>query len=104
MHASSTRRARWTPKVWGMSFIHKLYRVGDRTDPYGTPLVFLSGSRHFSFNRNSEFSVSKEIISLIMLAENFKENNFYKKPGCLLVSKAFSMSKNTAAVGINIEM
>jgi hypothetical protein len=34
-----------------------------------------------------------------MLAENCNLINLYKKPGYCVMSKAFSISKNTAAVG-----
>jgi hypothetical protein len=45
-------------------------------------------------------SERKELISLIWLVENSNLHNLYNKPVCHVVSKAFSMSKNTAAVDI----
>jgi hypothetical protein len=42
----------------------------------------------------------KEIISLIKLVEKCIFDNLYSKPGCYVVSKAFSISKNTAVVDI----
>jgi len=41
IHVSSAKRASWTPGVWGVSFIYKLYSVGARTEPCGTP-AFIS--------------------------------------------------------------
>lgn len=43
-------------------------------------------------------SECKELISLIMLSEKFYFSNIHKKRGCHDISKAFSISKNTAAV------
>jgi hypothetical protein len=40
----------------------------------------------------------KELMSLIKLVENSNLDNLYSKPECHVVSKDFSMSKNTAAV------
>jgi hypothetical protein len=31
---SSAKRARFTPIVWGVSLMYRLYRVGDRIEPY----------------------------------------------------------------------
>jgi hypothetical protein len=42
----------------------------------------------------------KEPISLFKLVENSNLDNLYNKPKCHVVSKAFSISKNTAAVQI----
>jgi hypothetical protein len=42
----------------------------------------------------------KELMSLIKLVENSNLDNLYTKPRCHVVSKAFSMFKNTAAVDI----
>jgi hypothetical protein len=39
-------------------------------------------------------------MSLIKLVENSNSDNIYSKPECHMGSKAFSMSKNTAAVDI----
>jgi hypothetical protein len=44
--------------------------------------------------------VKKEAISLTRLVENCNSDSLYSRPGCHVVSKAFSMSKNTAAVNI----
>jgi len=41
-----------------------------------------------------------ELISLIKLDEKCNLDSLYSKPGCHVVSKAFSISKKTAAVDI----
>jgi hypothetical protein len=98
---SSAKRARWTPCVWGASFIYILKRVGDKTEPCGTPACITLG---VDISPSTEtlkfFCVRKEPISLIKLFENSNLDNFYSKPECHVLSQAFSMSKNTAAVDI----
>jgi hypothetical protein len=50
---------------------------------------------------NTEFHCErKELISLIKLVKNSNLDNLYNKPECRVVSKAFLISKNTAAVDI----
>jgi hypothetical protein len=44
------------------------------------------------------------LISLIRLVENSIIDNLYSKPGCYNVSKAFPISKNTAAVDILLKL
>jgi hypothetical protein len=44
----------------------------------------------------------KELMSWISPAENSNFDNLYSRPECHVVSKAFSMSKNTAAVYISL--
>jgi hypothetical protein len=46
----------------------------------------------------------KELISFTRLIGNFGLGNLYSKPRCHVVSKAFSISKNTAAVDIIVEI
>jgi hypothetical protein len=46
------------------------------------------------------FSERKELRSLIILVEIFNLCNLYNKPGHHVISKAFSVSKNTAAVQV----
>jgi hypothetical protein len=48
---------------------------------------------NFLYERN-------ELISLIKLVEKSNLDNLYIKPGCLVLSKAFSIYKNTAGVDI----
>jgi hypothetical protein len=62
-------------------------------------LLVLPGHRHFTFDRNSDFSVgNKQTTKLDYLAENCKLDNLYNSAGYHVVSKAFSISKNAAAV------
>jgi hypothetical protein len=42
----------------------------------------------------------KELTSLCRLIENFRLDNLYSRPRCHVVSKAFSLSKNTAAIDV----
>jgi len=85
---------RWNRNVWGASFIYRLYRAKDRTEPYGTPacvsqFVNISPSAitlNFLLERT-------EIISLIRCSLD----SLCSKQG---VSKAFSISKKTAAMDI----
>jgi hypothetical protein len=107
---SSAKRARWTSGIWGRHlyiyiyiYIHTyiLYRVGARMEPCGTSACTFRDvdsspsavTLNFIMDRN-------ELISFMKLAENCNFDNFYSKPGCHVVSKAFSMSENTAAVDI----
>jgi hypothetical protein len=81
---SSGKRANWSPGVWEASFLYKLYRIGARTEPCGTLLVFLEAwiTKFNKFTKKCNF------------------DNLYIKPRCHVVSKAFSISQNTAAVDI----
>jgi hypothetical protein len=68
-----------------------LYNVEDRTEPCGTPACI---------SLSVDISPSTELMSFTKLIENFNLDNLYSKPGCHVVSKAFSISKNTSAVDI----
>jgi hypothetical protein len=90
---------------FGASFIYILNRVGDKIEHFGTPAcislgVDISPSTE-TLNLHCE---RKEPMSLIKLVENSSLDNLqllvYSEPECHVVSKAFSMSKNTAAVDI----
>jgi hypothetical protein len=37
IHVSSEKGARWTHRLWGALFMYKLYKVGDKMEPCGTP-------------------------------------------------------------------
>jgi hypothetical protein len=58
--------------------------------------LYIPWRRHFTFDLNSLRKKLRD--SLIRLDENFYSGNLYSKPGCHVVSKAFSISKNIAAV------
>jgi hypothetical protein len=76
-----------------------LYNVGDWTDPCGTPSsIFLGVDTLPSTEALNFLSEGKELMSSIKLIDNFSLDNLYSKPRCHVVSKAFSISKNTAAV------
>jgi hypothetical protein len=38
-----TKQPRHKPSVWGVSFMYKLYNVGDRMEPCGTPACISLG-------------------------------------------------------------
>jgi hypothetical protein len=96
---SSVKRARCTPHVWGASFILK--SVGDKTEPCGTPDRITLGVDISPSTETLNFLCErKEPKSLIELVENSNLDNLYSKPEYHVVSKAFSMSKNTANVDI----
>jgi hypothetical protein len=48
--------------------------------------------------------VRKEAISLMRLAKNYNCDNLRSRSECRVVSKAFSISKNTAAIDIIVEI
>jgi hypothetical protein len=80
-------------------YIYILYKVGDRTEPCGTPAYISLGVGISPMNETLNFLWErKEPISLIRVIENFNLDNLYSKPMCHVVSKAFSISKNTGAV------
>jgi len=77
----------------------KLYSIGERTEPWGTLSCISLGVDNSTSTETLNFLLERnDLISLIVLAERFHLINFYSKPGCQVVSKAFSISKNTAAV------
>jgi hypothetical protein len=89
---------------WGLggaSIIYKLYRVGARTEPCGTPACISRGVDNSpSTETVNILLVRNELISFIKFAEKYNFDSLYSKPGCHVVSKAFPISKNTAAVDI----
>jgi hypothetical protein len=73
-----------------------LYNVLDRTEPCGTPLVYpLAQIFHLQPKLLSFLWERKELISLIRLIEYFNSDKLYSKPRCHVVSKAFSLSKDS---------
>jgi hypothetical protein len=78
-----------------------MYRVGDRTEPCGTPAFMYLGVDIFPSTETLNFLCERnDPTSLMKLVENCNLDNLWSKPGCHVVSKAFSISKNTAAVDI----
>jgi hypothetical protein len=78
-----------------------LYSTGARTETCGTPAAAFLGEESSPFTETLNFLlVKKEVISLTRLVKNCNSDSIYSRPGCHVVSKAFSMSKNTAAVDL----
>jgi hypothetical protein len=96
----------WTSKVSGVSFIYKVFRIGARTKLCGTPAYISRGVDILSSSVTVNFLLeSNDIISLIMLAEKCNLEGLCNNPGCHVVSKAFSISKNNRGhIRIVIEM
>jgi hypothetical protein len=80
-----------------------LYKVRDKTEPWGTPRISLGVDISPSTETLNLRCERKELMSLIKVDENSILYNLYSKPECYVVSKAFSMSKNTAAVDIIVD-
>jgi hypothetical protein len=85
----------------GASIIYMLYKVGDRTEPWGTSArISLGIDISPSTETLNLLRERKELMSWIKLVENSNLDNLYSKPDCHAVSKAFLTSKNTAAIDI----
>jgi len=84
-----------------VSFIDKLYSVGAGTERYGTPASISIAVGSSPPTETLNFLWDKyEPLSFIKLTESCNFDNLYNKPGCHVVSEAFSVSKNTAAMDI----
>jgi uncharacterized Zn-finger protein len=82
-------------------YIYMLFIILARAKPRGTPTTVSLGVENSPSTKTSHFlSVRKEAITLIRLVENSDYDDLYSSPQCHVVSKAFSMSKNTAAIDI----
>lgn len=87
--------------LYGLYKIYKLYKAGERMDPCGTlACISLCVDISPSTKPPTFLLKRKEIISFIKLVENCNFDNLYNKPDCQVVSKAFSVPKNTTAVDI----
>lgn len=83
------------------SFIQRLYRVGDKEEPWGiTACIYIGVDIRLSMEALNFLWEGKCLMCLTVLMENCNLNDLYYKPGCRVISKALLMSKNTAAVGI----
>jgi hypothetical protein len=77
------------------------YNTGARTEPSGTLAATSLGVENSpSINILNFLLVRKEAISLMRLIENKNSDNLYSIQGSHVVSKAFSVSKNTAVVDL----
>jgi hypothetical protein len=95
------RQQRCIAGASGALCVYKLYSIGARTDPCGTPAATFLGEESSPSTETSNFLViKKEAISLMRFIGNCNSDSLYSTPGCHVVSEAFSMSKNRAAVGI----
>jgi hypothetical protein len=82
IQASSTKRARYVPGVWGASLMYKLYNIGDRTEACGTAACIFLGVDSSPSTETWNFLLErKELISLTVLAEKFNLSNLCDKPG-----------------------
>jgi hypothetical protein len=82
----------------GVSFIWKLENVGNMTIHWGTPALFFYAWT-FRLRQKLYFrSDRKELLSLIKFVKNCNLCNSYNRPVCHVVTEAFSIFKNTAAV------
>jgi hypothetical protein len=71
-----------------------LYKVGDRTEPSGTPACISLAVNISPSTKTLNFRRERnELMSLIKLVGNSSSDNLYSKPGCHVVSKAFSISR-----------
>jgi hypothetical protein len=77
------------------------YRVGDRTEPWGTSSCISLG---VDISPSTEIlnlrCVTKKLVSLIKLVEKSNLDYLNSKPACHVVSNAFLMFKNTASIEI----
>jgi hypothetical protein len=66
--------------------MYKMYSVGDRTEPCGTPAcMYLSVDISPSTETLNFLSERNEPISLIKVVENCNLDNLQSKPGCHVV-------------------
>jgi hypothetical protein len=79
----------------------QVYSVRDRTETYGTPAFVSLGIDTSPSTETLNFRCERfELICLIKLVEHSKLHNLYIKQGSHVLLKAFSISKNIAAVDI----
>jgi hypothetical protein len=72
----SVKRARFTPIVWGVSLINRLYRVGDRTEPCGTPTFIHLGVDILPSTETPNFRCNRnELMCLVILVMKFNLDN-----------------------------
>jgi hypothetical protein len=72
-----------------------------RNGTFWHPCLYFRGLDSSPSTANLNFLLERnELISLIMLADKCNLDNLYNKPGYRVVSKACSIPKKTAAVGM----
>jgi hypothetical protein len=64
-----------------------LYKVGDKTEPCGTPACISLAVDISPSNKTLNFRCERnELMSLIKLVGNSSSDNLYSKPGCHVIS------------------
>jgi hypothetical protein len=84
----------------GHHFYMNCTRLGTGRNLVAPLLVFLLAHTFCLQQRLNFLLERKELISRIKLVKNFNLDNSYSKPECHVLSKAFSIYKNTAAIDI----
>jgi hypothetical protein len=88
-HVSSAKRAKFTLEVWGVSFMYKLYRVGERTEPCGTPACMYLGVDISPSTETLNFrSERKELISFVKTEAGTRSPEYIGTVGRILRSVA----------------
>jgi hypothetical protein len=96
---SSAKSAKLTAWVCGVSLIYRLYTVCAGTESCGIPAcISLGVDSSPSTKTLNILSDRYQLMNRIKFTGKCKFDSLYSKPGCHVVSKAFSVSKNTAAV------
>jgi hypothetical protein len=81
--------------------MYRLYRIGDRTEPCGTPACISRSVDSSSSTITLNFLLEKnELISSIKLDEKCNSDNLFSNPESHVVSNSFLISKKTAAVDV----
>jgi hypothetical protein len=71
--------------------MYKLYNTGARAEHYCTlAAIYLGDESSPSAENLNVLLVKNDSISLTRLAENCSSDNLYSRPGCHVLSKAFS--------------
>jgi hypothetical protein len=85
--------------------MYKLYNVGDKTEPCGNPAgIYLDIDISPSIETLNSHCKRNALINLITWVENSNLDNLYSKPWHHVVSKAFAISMNTAAIHVIVKM
>jgi hypothetical protein len=108
-HVSLLRIHRYRPRTeqgvfqmpQGLHLCINCIVLGARAEPCGIPAATFPGKEGSPSSENlNVLLVKKEAISLMRLIGNCNTDSLYSRSWCHVASKAFSMSKNIAAVDI----
>jgi hypothetical protein len=97
---SSANRASCVPGCARASFMYKLYSIGTRMEPCGTPNAFYLGEKSSPSTEILNCLLVKKVAIHLMRLENCSSESLCSTPGCYAVSKSFSISKNRAYIDI----